>query len=233
MNVTPHVSKGALWDLYRIACINSQLKQGKERPSSHDHPTLGVDGFVDSKGQEIMNQNICIESQLSSWLIYGKDPNEWRDPELFFLKEKAAIDTPPQDKLAWIESFKLWLPEYYEELCERSQSWDSLPLHLTFAEMAGIDFHCLPPEGSFLSELVMNQNTLNDSPPYPRHNAQDIRQKIQHFFFEEPRWSHDMLSRYCNQTALQKLGFQSKRNWRTRVKRLMNRLLPLQIDSTT
>jgi hypothetical protein len=74
--------------------------------------------------------------------------------------------------LSWDETFKLWLPEFRQEVEERTRNAIFLPLYQSFPRYVGFDPYMAPPKGSYLG------NFLEEFLPgieCSEHDAQNIR----------------------------------------------------------
>jgi hypothetical protein len=81
--------------------------------------------------------------------------------------------------IRWIEIFKLWLPEFMEEIEERTIGAVFLPLYQSFPLHLGLDPYKLPPKGSYLA-LVLEKFApeLEGS----RHGAAEVREATRRWF---------------------------------------------------
>ena len=72
----------------------------------------------------------------------------------------------------WVEIFKLWLPEFLDEVEEKTKESTFLPLYQSFPSEAGFDLYRRPPKGSYLSNLL-DRFVPDDSAA--SYAAEDIR----------------------------------------------------------
>jgi hypothetical protein len=77
--------------------------------------------------------------------------------------------------IRYVEIFKLWLPEFLDEVEERIKSSTFLPIYQSFPLRVGIDPCKRPPKGSYLSKLL---ERLVPESTSMQHEADDVRRLI-------------------------------------------------------
>jgi hypothetical protein len=82
----------------------------------------------------------------------------------------------------WIEAFKLWLPQYHDEVTRKTTGAMFLPLYQSFPQYLGLDLHKLPPIGSYLADLCERYGTADVTAP--RHEPADVLAGVRSFFSE-------------------------------------------------
>ena len=92
--------------------------------------------------------------------------------------------------IRWIEIFKLWLPEFRDEVARRLSGATFLPLYQSFPAYIGLDPRLLPPEGSYLSEVMQRL-----APEYTgvRQPAGAVREATRRWFDANREWALDWL----------------------------------------
>ena len=83
----------------------------------------------------------------------------------------AAVFYP----ISYVENFKLWLPEFYDEVLGKIGSAIFLPVYQSFPTHLGFDSSKLPPVGSFLYSFIRQH-----APEFPNvaHEAEEFRTAI-------------------------------------------------------
>jgi hypothetical protein len=91
----------------------------------------------------------------------------------------------------YIENFKLWLPEFYDEVKEKVESAVFLPIYQSFPARLGFSYKKLPPGGSFLNEFIRNE-----APEFSEvtHDADEFRHAVRTWFKHNSAWSISRLS---------------------------------------
>jgi hypothetical protein len=79
----------------------------------------------------------------------------------------------------WIEIFKLWLPEFTEEIEERLIGAVFLPLYQSFPLHLGLDPYRLPPKGSYLDRVLEKFAPESEGAPY---SAAEVREATRKWF---------------------------------------------------
>jgi len=117
--------------------------------------------------------------------------------------------------LRWIEMFKLWLPEYCDEITERVQGAYFMPIYQSFPIYLGLNMRKLPPRGSFLDQVC--RQFAPESNGEERHDADDIRMRTRNFLKRKSEWAIDELVTVCGRDILKRVGLvEANRDVRTR-----------------
>jgi hypothetical protein len=93
--------------------------------------------------------------------------------------------------IRWIEIFKLWLPEFTQEVEERVKGAVFLPVYQSFPLYVGLDPEKLPPEGSYLSKLL--EKFVPESVGV-RYSAEEVRELTKRWFKSNGSWAIDWLT---------------------------------------
>jgi hypothetical protein len=106
--------------------------------------------------------------------------------------------------LKWIEMFKLWLPEFCDEVIEKVQGAYFMPIYQSFPIYLGLNMEKLPPEGSFLDRIC--RQFAPESTHEERHDADDIRLRTKSFLKRKGEWAIDELIAVCGPGILERIG---------------------------
>lgn len=116
----------------------------------------------------------------------------------------------------WLETFKLWLPEYRAQIEDRIAASYFLPIYQSFPTWCGIDLLKLPPEGSYLHGLLKTYDCLD--PNLSTHDANDVREAIRTFLQANGAAMYKNLAAVCGPQIFSELGLQRpKSSLRTRI----------------
>lgn len=83
-----------------------------------------------------------------------------------------------------IEIWKLWLPEFFDEVARKTAAALFLPLYQSFPLSLGIDLARRPPEGSFLEHLCQSSNPEGNYGA--AYSPDEIRSRVRSFFTKYP-----------------------------------------------
>lgn len=216
---------GGPFDPYRLTCLASYGLHGHSLelycncPPSNLPPEVSTHPIGDS------TSTIPVEALLVGANATTDHPSPWVSIDVMQLQAKRSDPQPDTHHLSWVEAFKLWLPEYNHQLQEWSLAKSELPLHLSFAHMAGIDLHYMPPRGSFLDELLNQDNGTNLKLPRPVHDVKLVRQKIQDFLKTTRSWTEQPLIDCCGPGILRELQLERPSKPYSRIKRKIKSIL--------
>lgn len=106
--------------------------------------------------------------------------------------------------LRWIEMFKLWLPQFKDEVKKRSRSALFMAIFQSFPQYIGLNLEKLPPPGSYLADLC-------NAYPLPireamHHNEEEILNGTKMFFQRNAKWAIKELTAVGGKASLAKLG---------------------------
>jgi hypothetical protein len=88
--------------------------------------------------------------------------------------------------IRWIESFKLWLPDFLGEIEERLAGAIFLPVYESFPRYLGLDTDKAPPKGSYLRNLI---DALAPEFDRPELDSEEVRLATRKFFAKEGDWA--------------------------------------------
>lgn len=91
--------------------------------------------------------------------------------------------------IRWIEMFKLWLPEYADEIRSRISGAYFLPIFQSFPQYIGLELSRYPPKGSILGDLCDHP----DIDETDRYRPEAIRAATRDFFAKHEAWAIDEL----------------------------------------
>jgi hypothetical protein len=105
--------------------------------------------------------------------------------------------------IRWIEIFKLWLPEYRNEVYERVEGATFLPVYQSFPKYLGLDAGRGPPDGSYLADIVA---TFAPEQGGEAYRADEVRDATRRWFEAEGGWATKWLSSIRGPAVLRELG---------------------------
>jgi hypothetical protein len=108
--------------------------------------------------------------------------------------------------IRWIEIFKLWLPEYRDEVHERIEGATFLPVYQSFPKYLGLDPGKGPPDGSYLADLVMSLAPDENAVPC---RADEVRDATRRWFESNGAWAVNWLASIHGPEVLTKLGLRT------------------------
>ena len=100
--------------------------------------------------------------------------------------------------LSSFEVIKLWFPKFAEEIHAKIAGALFLPLYLSAPKIAGIDLEKLPPEGSFLAEILRQYLPEVTASRYDVDEAKDIVRS----FVLKNQWARDNIHATCGAEML-------------------------------
>lgn len=103
--------------------------------------------------------------------------NEFGSPDSFY-------------PIRFIEMYKLWLPEFADEVRRRTAGAYFLPIFQSFPQYIGLEFSRYPPAGSILGDLCERDTNAE----LDRHSADTIRAATRKFFAKHAAWALDELN---------------------------------------
>jgi hypothetical protein len=104
----------------------------------------------------------------------------------------------------WIEVFKLWLPEFREEIQRKSRDAIFMPIYQSFLQHVGLSHSKRPPIGSYLD--ILCQELLMDTPDAEKHDAAEIRDRTRAWFLNHADWAVGELVAVSGSEVVGKLG---------------------------
>lgn len=116
----------------------------------------------------------------------------------------------------WLSCFKLWLPEYRKEIEQKTRNSLFLPIYQSFPAGCGIDLLKLPPEGSYLHNLLATYECIN--PALPTYEAKAIKDAVKIFLEQGGEARLNNLEKTCGPDVFAELNL--KRPGKTIKKRL-------------
>jgi hypothetical protein len=121
------------------------------------------------------------------------DERETLGPKLFthVLKKLSlpldmGVESQQFYPITWIEAFKLWLPEFLDEVEERSAGAVFIPIFQSLMLYMGLEPHRLPPRGSYLGNMHERYAPERDEPSY---SADDIRLATRKWLKQNESWA--------------------------------------------
>jgi len=105
--------------------------------------------------------------------------------------------------LRWIEAFKLWLPQFYDEVREKTAGALFLSLYQSFPQYLGMDVNKHPPAGSYLDFL--RRRFGREDPVGPQHDANEVVRGVRRFLAER-KWAMRELQAVGGESTMRILG---------------------------
>lgn len=202
-------------DIYRKACLASYAYCNRQIVLHSRHHYSDLPAGVSLQVDNLNSRKITLDEIILPSNKYRLIHRQWAPIDIFQLQEFLLLKAPETPALFWGESFKLWLPEYTDEIRKRSKSWSSLPFNLNMAEIAGISLQRLPPPQSFLSELIYSIPEVIPTPPIPHYSASEVRRLFQ-VFLRSNEWLLVPLMKECGQEVIRSLGINTNASLHTK-----------------
>jgi hypothetical protein len=86
--------------------------------------------------------------------------------------------------IRFIENFKLWLPEFKDEVRSRTKAATFLPIYQSFPSRLGFSNDRLPPKGSYLRKALGKYAPAFNH--HPAYSADDFRTAVRRWFHANP-----------------------------------------------
>jgi len=93
--------------------------------------------------------------------------------------------------IRWVEMFKLWLPEFTEEIQGKARHAIFMPIYQSFCFYMGLDLAKLPPSGSFLGSVCERYLPRNEG--QDRYDPGEIRALTRSYLLRNESWAIDEL----------------------------------------
>ena len=204
------VEKGGWYCDVDTVCLSAELPVGS-RVWARECPELDIDSV--SNGQlyfEAGDRVVMTLLRRCELLLPRLQRRESLGPMLFtsVLKELGLpgdmnATTREFYPLRWIEAFKLWLPEFAEEVEERLSGAIFLPVFHSFLLYLGLDPNKQPPKGSYLAALLEKFAPELEG---PSHSATDIRDATKRWFNSNGAWAVRWLTSIRGPEVLRQLS---------------------------
>jgi hypothetical protein len=109
--------------------------------------------------------------------------------------------------IRWIEAFKLWLPNFVDEVVRKTTGATFLPLYQSVAQYQGVDVSRPPPAGSYLDQICKRFEITSDEGL--RQDAETVLSKARDYFVEND-WAVETMSRVADgESTMVALGVRS------------------------
>ena len=118
----------------------------------------------------------------------------------------------------WIEMFKLWLPQFRDELNARLDKAIFLPTYASFPQYIGLDLGRFPPKGSYLADMC--DRYLRRQSDAERYSVEEVMDGTCNFFHRNADWAPAELQAVAGRDSLVRLGidiFEERRPARSEV----------------
>lgn len=122
-------------------------------------------------------------------------PNIFGSPETFY-------------PIRWIEMFKLWLPQFYDEVKKRSRSALFMAIFQSFPQYIGLTLDKMPPPGSYLADICAAY--LPPSDEIEHYRQEEIIDGTRAFFQRHASWAIQELRAVGGDATCAKLGLAEK-----------------------
>jgi hypothetical protein len=121
----------------------------------------------------------------------GLAPNEFGSPETFY-------------PIRWIESFKLWLPHFRDEVEASARGGFFMPIYQSIARYLGLTSAKMPPPGSYLADVCASH--LAEAPGTGRYTAEEVVERTRAFIQGNASWAPEELRIVGGEETMAKLG---------------------------
>ena len=184
--------RGGWWCDVDTICLSADLPSG-DRAWARQSPEYRPESV--SNGQLHFEKNDSLLAILIEEARKRKDDFRRREtlgPELFTsvlgnlglpLDMGGTADT--FYPIRFIENFKLWLPEFNDEVRSRVEGAVFLPVYQSFPARLGYSNDKLPPKGSYLRKLLRKYAPEFQGPSY---GAAEFRKAIRGWFHANPKF---------------------------------------------
>lgn len=204
--------KGGWWCDVDTICLSADIPE-VEQAWSLEHPLLNPDEV--SNGQVCLQRGSPMARELyRRCLEISRGPLAQREsmgPHLWTrtiadlgLVKNMNGNSELFYPLDWLEMFKLWLPEFRQEVEEKTGNSYFLPLYQSFPAYAGLSLSCLPPRGSYLHHFLLRYLGPDALSVAPGYTGVEVRQAYRAYFRSHPA-ALDDLRILCGDGAARKL----------------------------
>lgn len=106
--------------------------------------------------------------------------------------------------IRFVEMYKLWLPEFRDEVEEKVRGAIFLPIYQSFPLAIGLDPSKLPPSGSYLGEFCRRytENYITR----PKHSVEEIHLGTREYLRSHSKWAFDQLNTVSGEGSLDFFG---------------------------
>jgi hypothetical protein len=204
--------RGGWWVDVDTICLSPNILQ-VDRAWAQEHPE--IDPFQISGGQLALGKGdpLAIELYIRCLEISqrGFKSREMLGPRLLssVIKEKELPSniygqTSTFFPIRFVEMYKLWLPEFLEEVEQKIQGALFLPIYQSFPLYIGLDSSKLPPSGSYLGEFC-RKYTENYS-NCEKHGVEEIRLGTREYLQRNSKWAYPEIKKICGENSLSYFG---------------------------
>lgn len=102
----------------------------------------------------------------------------------------------------WLEMFKLWLPEYKQEVDLKISQSFFLPIYQSMPACAGLDLLRLPPEGSYLHCFLSSFKEKSSPENGNVYDAKEVRDAFRTYFVDNSSWAISQIEDLCGPDIL-------------------------------
>jgi hypothetical protein len=106
--------------------------------------------------------------------------------------------------IQWIESFKLWLPEFRQEVVEKMQPAFFVACWASLLSYIGIDLNRRPPIGSYMEEIL--RRLAPNMSSLPAYSSDEIIPLVRSWLLKH-QWAQQELRSRTTSSAMALLGF--------------------------
>lgn len=204
--------KGGWWSDVDCLCLSSHIPNF-ERAWARECPECSPGAVGSSQIAFRKDDPIARElfNRCSAKLEIGFNKREDLGPHLI----SAVINelglptdmggTPEQFyPLRWIEMFKLWLPQFHDEVADKARRAYFMPIYQSFALYSGLSLERPPPKGSFLDSVCTEFSAEFEG--QVRSTEEEIVASIRRFFQRKSNWAIDELVAVSGADVLTQIG---------------------------
>jgi hypothetical protein len=207
--------RGGWWTDIDSVCLSSDIPEvqsawAREFPE-HFPTDIGSSQLALGEGSELA-QTLYMECLALS--RSGFERRESLGPDLLSriisergLRRDNFGNTALFYPIRWIEAFKLWLPQFSEEVARKTAGAKFLPVFQTVAQYQGIDLSRRPPAGSYLDQICERFGTSSSAEL--RQDAATVLSNARRYFVEND-WATDTMRAVAGgESTLLALGLRS------------------------
>ncbi|MEW9838530.1 glycosyltransferase family 2 protein [Mesorhizobium marinum] len=206
------MEKGGWWSDVDAFCLSKSIPT-VERAWAQEKPELSPDAVGTSQIAFAANDSVVRELYESCLNLSkaGFSTREALGPLLISdVIRKNSLPTNCFGSPAtfypvrWIEMFKLWLPQFKNELNARLRKAIFLPTYASFPQYIGLDLGKYPPKGSYLADLC--DKYIGGCLDLERYSAQEVLEGTRDFFSRNADWAPSELREVAGPESLLELG---------------------------
>lgn len=205
--------EGGWWTDVDTLCLKANIDTpdyawAQEKPEKNNQ-AIGTSQIAMTAGSKVVNflYQECLRLSKTEF-----QPREALGPHLLSrtvsslrLEQNCYGDPSSFYPVRWIEMFKLWLPEYCEEVMEKASSAYFMPIYQSYPKYLGLDLLGLPPKDSYLFKVLERMGHIEKDMEMIYYDAALIRDKVREFFKRNHEWAFQELESVAGISCRDKL----------------------------